>query len=472
MAVRSFNGSSDYIGCSIGALSGWDGGPATIAVWVKPASTKDQGVINGWAFSQNSAEWHVYLGGDGRFYTGLSDSGYAGPYLTGEWFLLVMTKGNGSATPRWHIYRPATTSWTHANSSSTAGDGATNSTTVDIGRAWGDFYGGLIAVAATWKSNVGNDAAIEALGLETSLAGWEAASPDALWPLNQESTATPVEDITGGGADQTSITGTTVVTTDDPPGFSFGGGGEPAQATAAVALSLTATGTASTAHAVTAAVPLGLELAGTADAPEVPPAQVTAAVPLAVDVAATGRATHHVTTSIPLTVTPAGTTDAPPVPDAEATTSIPLGLAVTTTSTAERAVTATVPMALAVTATAAAPEITVPGTVTTQIPLSLSVPSQAGTEHRVSAAVPLNLTLPATTSTDRAVTTTMPLTLQLAATVQAENPLSPGTATPVPPQTPTVATVPAETPAVAAAASRVPSSTAVGALVPTAGGVT
>lgn len=77
-----------------------------------------------------------------------------------------------------------------------------------------------------WSADASGDTALTGAGLETSLQKWVDASADALWPYNQASTGTPVDDIVGA-ADQSSLTGTTVITGDDPPGFSFSLGQTP-----------------------------------------------------------------------------------------------------------------------------------------------------------------------------------------------------------------------------------------------------
>lgn len=52
-----------------------------------------------------------------------------------------------------------------------------------------------------------------------NLSDLMALSPAGCWPLNQASTSDAVTDATGNGANQTSLTGTTVVA--NPPGYSF-----------------------------------------------------------------------------------------------------------------------------------------------------------------------------------------------------------------------------------------------------------
>lgn len=128
--------------------------------------------------------------------------------------------GNGQ-TVRAHIYRYDTAAWAH-----------TNLGTVDAGATLagglfrvglfdaGQFLSANVCVYGLWAGTELNDATFEAAGLETSLGSWEDLTPTTLWAFNQASTADPVLDRTGGGADQTAITGT-AVSADEPPGFSY-----------------------------------------------------------------------------------------------------------------------------------------------------------------------------------------------------------------------------------------------------------
>lgn len=52
-----------------------------------------------------------------------------------------------------------------------------------------------------------------------SLGSWLSLGPGAMWVLDQASTSVPVLDWTGGGANQTAITGTSVATTSAPIGY-------------------------------------------------------------------------------------------------------------------------------------------------------------------------------------------------------------------------------------------------------------
>lgn len=232
MAVRAFNGSSDLINTATGGLAAGTFG--TQAVIVKRVAT---------------GAWHTFLALHNSGGSALTQFAYqntdlaawwidgitvTGPsaIVTSDWGLVVVRKASGTATPRFSLYNFTAQTWTHANASGSRPNWSAPGASGTVRVEWQGFdrLNGRLAVRAAWNSlpwnaNAGGDNALESAGLETSLQAWVDASPDALWAFNQASTATPVEDLTGGGADQTSISGTAVVTDDDPPGFAFESGG-------------------------------------------------------------------------------------------------------------------------------------------------------------------------------------------------------------------------------------------------------
>jgi hypothetical protein len=70
-----------------------------------------------------------------------------------------------------------------------------------------------------------SDATVEST-ITDDMAAWMAGSPNGAWQFNQATTGDDVTDLTGGGGDQSAISGTTVVS--DPAGWTYytpGGGG-------------------------------------------------------------------------------------------------------------------------------------------------------------------------------------------------------------------------------------------------------
>lgn len=232
MTVREFDGVDDALSTATGALS--TNAFGTFAALVRRTAL---------------AEWQTALGLHSSAGVGLNLFGVAGgnqsvlyhangtestgPLIsdTTNWRLIVVRKASGTATPRFSVYNYGTGTWTHANGSAALPNWTAPGTGGSVRFIFGLFdpFQGRIAARAAWNTvrwtaDAAGDAALAAAGLEDALQSWIDADPDACWHFNQP-VATAVADLTGGGADQTSITGTTAITGDDPPGFSFALGG-------------------------------------------------------------------------------------------------------------------------------------------------------------------------------------------------------------------------------------------------------
>lgn len=130
-----------------------------------------------------------------------------------DWVLLGWSKTAGSSTPRFHRYKYSTDAYIHEDGTVTFGDGRTVNH-VRIGQYEGvNNLNAEVAVVAVWN-RVLSDAEFEALPF--SLQAWHALAPAALWPLDQSATTQSVLDLTGGGANQTTLNGTAVSTASVP----------------------------------------------------------------------------------------------------------------------------------------------------------------------------------------------------------------------------------------------------------------
>lgn len=226
MAVRGFDGVDDVIILAEGGVN--LGGAFTIGCIMElDSATGNEGSpfflgnvgTDSWRVSLETFGTDlVILGGNGAF-----QSFPSAP--SADWEVILVTKASGTATPRIHRYNLVTATWLHEDAGGTLADAVGAADGIQVGR-WGgtEYTAGRMAVVGAWEEVLGNDATIEALGLETSLANWRDAGttgPSGLWRFNQSTVGETVEDMSGGTADQTTITGTAVVTGDDPPGFSF-----------------------------------------------------------------------------------------------------------------------------------------------------------------------------------------------------------------------------------------------------------
>lgn len=139
------------------------------------------------------------------------------------WYLVACGKATGSNTPRVHIYNYGTNAWTHENTGAAITDATAVGTTgsLAIGARNADqFMPGDIAIAGFWASNL-TDGEVERLPIR--LPDWYALAPTGLWLLDQGATTMSVPDLTGGGGNQTSLTGT-AVSSNAVPLLTYGGG--------------------------------------------------------------------------------------------------------------------------------------------------------------------------------------------------------------------------------------------------------
>lgn len=137
-----------------------------------------------------------------------------------SWCLLAGGKASGTTTPRMHKYVYNTDTWTHQNASGTAGNPtSTASGTVRFG-LWQntDDLDGDLAAAAIFDRNL-SDGEVEQMA--HSLQDWLALGPVGMWVFDQQATGTAVNDWTGNGAQQSSVTGTSVATS-SVIGLSYG----------------------------------------------------------------------------------------------------------------------------------------------------------------------------------------------------------------------------------------------------------
>ena len=147
----------------------------------------------------------------------------AGGALQNIWVILAMNKAEGSAVARFHIMPLSSGTWTHTPGalSIPARSGAVPAQAF-INRfvGGGGFRGLRIATAAVFDTSL-SDTSIASVGTALTTASIAALSPIALWDFNQASTGTSVSDLIGSN-NQGAINGTTVITGDDPPGWTFG----------------------------------------------------------------------------------------------------------------------------------------------------------------------------------------------------------------------------------------------------------
>jgi hypothetical protein len=209
--ARRFGGSDGVI-LSLGAVSTL--GPGTCAVVCRINTLAASVLVNG---GSNNAWWfYVDAGGGGTnsasFFNGVTACVGSTALSTGIWYLLAVTKVSAASNaPRFHIYRYDTRVWVHENSATSTTAAAPTGTNAIGARADGGGSGftGDVQLAAYWNTDT-TDANIETL--VANARAWQVRKPQAMWNCNQPVTGTNVVDDSGGGANQSSLVGTSVVT--------------------------------------------------------------------------------------------------------------------------------------------------------------------------------------------------------------------------------------------------------------------
>lgn len=229
MAVRVFDGVDDVLVLDEGALDTVLSGAWTIAVLFKRSGSTTDGTqflislnagVNsnqrGCVSISSASALQLTVGGVTRTF---------GFTLTDDvWYLVVVKKAAGTATPRANLWSYSTDTWAGwANGSDTLDADATTLVEVRLGNGPGGFpLNGKIGGAVVYSTALSDS---DGETLEDTAQHWFDLTPVAMWRLNQASTSTAVTDDTTGDADQTLLTGTTVDTGDDPDPWSFSLGG-------------------------------------------------------------------------------------------------------------------------------------------------------------------------------------------------------------------------------------------------------
>jgi hypothetical protein len=351
--ARNFDGSDDVLTVSAGGLSGLDGGAITIAFILKFNDTTNGSIV--YAKTSGSALVFQINADGGTWYYETTDSFRSmGTASTSDnWHLFGVTKANGNTTPRSHKYVYDTNTFSHADAASAFNDSSAAvgaSGAMQFGRygSANEYANMELAICGIWD-RVLTDAEFE--NLPFSLAHWYASAPVGLWVFDQSATSQTVIDHTGGGANQSAITGTAVSTVSVPV-FGYGdvaqslsssaaAGGASVDADGSLAVTATETGTAAVDRAASGNLAVTATETGTASVDRAATGDeaitATATGTAAVDRAADG--------ALAVTATATGTANVDPA--------IAGNEAITATLAGQAAVDRAADGALAVTATAA-----------------------------------------------------------------------------------------------------------------------
>lgn len=244
--ARAFNGTTDSITTTVGALAGFASG--TFAALARRTNESGwHGIVA--TRQSDGTTWEAYLdiapsahATASAIWTSWNGTDHANTLKFTQadgWCIIAATKATGSATPRYHKYVLSTQTWTHDN-----GVGAVaNATSISggniiLGNVAGDQLAGDIAAVAMYGRTF-TDQEIESLA--GSWEVWLSYGPMGAWLLDQAATAQTVLDWSGGGANQSAISGTTIQTGSVPGWNQSDGGTWVAEITAAGGTSATAT---------------------------------------------------------------------------------------------------------------------------------------------------------------------------------------------------------------------------------------
>ena len=246
------SGGADSITFSAGGAPP-DQGPFTIAVLAKANSVAGFTMWMARASKTGTAVWGMLTSnnaGPKLFAENDFGNGVAG--LSTSWRWYVMTKAAGNVPPRIHVW-DLSGAWSHTDNSANVGDGTGPIDTIFVGANGSGSNGwrGSIACMVTWASAL-SDGAVEAAMTLAALDAFN-ATPAWMIRLNQASTATSVTDDTGGGGNQSAISGTSV-DADDPPGFNYSLSAPVKDIDAAVTVTATGAAAATVTRPVTVAV--------------------------------------------------------------------------------------------------------------------------------------------------------------------------------------------------------------------------
>jgi len=136
--------------------------------------------------------------------------------LSDGWCIAALTKPlSGSAPFRFHLYKYDTDTWLREDSATTTGGSGAARSEIRIGdsTSGGERFTGDMAAVGMFDTALSDD---QLSTLPYSLNAWLSARPTVMFVFDQHATTQTVRDWTGGGANQTGITGTTVSTVSVP----------------------------------------------------------------------------------------------------------------------------------------------------------------------------------------------------------------------------------------------------------------
>lgn len=237
--VREFDGSDDLIALGGGSVGAICNSSYSVIALIKPLTAlgSGKGIFGIQVGTSNLLGGLMHSGSSLTLYTDTESSDYPVGITADAWQILGVSKPAGTGTgPTFHRKVLGSGSWTHGTGSGTIADKTSSVTRMEIGAFQGGGFSSCInahiAVVALFNTAL-SDANVESIQTTPTTQKLADLGAVGIWELTQTSTGTSVSDLVGS-ANQSSITGTTVIASDKPVGWTFGvsGGGSGGSVTA------------------------------------------------------------------------------------------------------------------------------------------------------------------------------------------------------------------------------------------------
>lgn len=209
--ARSFASSTEFLTFSPGGLTALTSRVFTVVAVIRLPSANRS--IFSLANASNADQ--MFWIADATKLWGQDDFGSGLAVAQNVWGIAAISHNTGTGA-WWHSWKPLGGSWSHGTSGSVVSTlGAW--TQVRVGKTSINTAGVDLAAMAVYQGYK-TDAEVEALATQ-NMADWMAGSPLAAWQFNQAAVTDTVTDLTAGGADQLSRTGTAVIA--EPAGWTY-----------------------------------------------------------------------------------------------------------------------------------------------------------------------------------------------------------------------------------------------------------
>jgi hypothetical protein len=225
MAVRSFNGTSDWISFPVLDVTG----AFTIAGLTKRAANTPWMAVLGSHNGAGTSLLTVEMEGSAtpRLQCDVNGSGaFSASQLASAasgWMIWAYSKAAGSSVVgEFSFYPLGTATWTQENGNNSIGNPPSQAGgSLRVGQFQGqDWFSGKMALLSIWNGTALSQAQVRALATNSRTSDWTGHAVAPSWVVEPGYGASTVNDLVGAG-NSTAITGTTIVTNDDPAGWQF-----------------------------------------------------------------------------------------------------------------------------------------------------------------------------------------------------------------------------------------------------------